>query len=572
MRWWFIISTRNPLWRFSGVALMAGVVTVTTLFVVRGPRPLKPSSDNGLLAGSGTQGKFGTVTEPLGQGMFDLSYETITGEESDLRLQGVTARLQEPKTTWKMNSPAARKQEGVWTLFGPMDVAATDPANGPPLGKGFISSTGPGLGWDRGIWHGLSPMVWDDLQGSGRGRWFLPAGWYRGLDGKFIVDKGPVRWEAAQGGTVKTMVAQRMWAILDASVGHLEEVQGELVGGRVQTHLVDIEPAWIRWSGPLTFARDDGWHGDASGGQAPRPPDGTPFEQVDFTQFNALRAMTGGTESVRSLGARWTPAGLRLEGDVRLEQPLDGKRLLLRAPRVLQRNGPGADLPADLPVGETWAEGEAVLAWGTQSLSSPRIAGVQKTRQWRVDAPAQGRGETGTFTAGAGRGSPAHWEFDGPIQARFGEGATAQGDSLVWDNNIYTMVGRPVTANRFRERLTGPRLVREGDVLTFPVGIAGALAALDGDINLQADRGTAQRTVIDLDGRVEAQGQGWSLQADHISVTLGAGNMVKQVNGKGAVFLRGRMGEGRGDALVLDPNEKTASWLGRVRGVTEVNP
>ncbi len=40
----------------------------------------------------------------------------------------------------------------------------------------------------------------------------------------------------------------------------------------------------------------------------------------------------------------------------------------------------------------------------------------------------------------------------------------------------------------------------------------------------------------------------------------------------GAVFLRGRMGEGRGDALTLDPDQKTANWLGRVKAVTEVNP
>ena len=114
--------------------------------------------------------------------------------------------------------------------------------------------------------------------------------------------------------------------------------------------------------------------------------------------------------------------------------------------------------------------------------------------------------------------------------------------------------------------------MRTGDLTEFPDGIAGALAALDGDINLQADRGRVLPTLIDLDGRVEVQGQGWRLQADHISVTLGAGNMVKQVNADGSVFLRGRMGEGRGDALVLDPNQKTATWLGRVKGTAEVLP
>jgi hypothetical protein len=547
------------------------VVGVTVLYVARGPRPLQPSNDTGSMGGA-AQGRYGTVTEPLGSGLFVLSYDTITGKEEDLQLQKVHGRLEETKTTWNMNSPSARKAEGVWTLFGPMDLVATDPDGKTQLGQGYISNPGPALGWDRGVWHGLAPLVWDDLQGSGRGRWDLPAGWYRGLDGKFVVNKGPVHWQAAQPGTLLSMDAERMVAELGSKEGHMEQVTGQLVGGQVKAQVVDIEKAWIRYSAPVTFTRDDGWHGDASGGRAPRPPEGGAFEQVDFTDFRAFRAMPGGTESVLSEGARWTPSGLRLEGNVRLEQPLDGKRLLLRAPRVLQRNAPGADLPADLPVGVTWAEPDAVLAWGVQSLSSPRIEGRQKTRQWKVHAPAYGRGEMGTFSAGEGRGTPARWDFDGPILAHFGEGSTGQGDALVWENNRYTLTGRPVTLNRFRERLTGPRLVRMGELVDFPDGIAGALAALDGDINLQADHGVALRTVINLDGRVEVQGQGWRLQADRISVTLGAGNMVKQVNANGAVFLRGRMGEGRGDALVLDPNLKKATWLGRVKGSTEVTP
>ena len=572
MRGWQFISARNPLWRVLGTGMVVTIVAVTTLYVVRGPRPLKPTEDNGVLAGAGTQGKFGTVTEPLGQGLFVLSYETITGKEEDLQLQKVTGRLQEPQTTWNMNSPAARKLGGVWTLFGPMDMTSVAPAGNVTMGKGFISDSGPALGWDRGVWHGLAPLVWDDLQGSGRGRWNLPAGWQRGLDGKFIVDRGPVRWVAAQEGAVKSMDAQRMWAALGFQTGHMEDVTAQLAGGQVKAQVVDIDPAWIRWSGPLAFSRDDGWHGTAAGGRAPRPPDGGAFEKIELTDFKAERAMTGGTESVTSEGARWTTAGLRLEGNVRLEQPMDGNRLLLQAPRVLQRDGPGPDIPAELPLGETWAEGQAVLSWGNRSLSSPRIVGVQKTRQWRVQAPALGRGEMGTFTGGEGLGNPVRWTFAGPILARFTDGSTVQADNLVWENNVYTLTGRPVTMNRFRERLTGPKLVRTGEVLDCPAGIAGALAALDGDINIQADHGKAQRTLITLDGRVECQGQGWSLQADRISVTLGAGNMVKQVNANGAVFLRGRMGEGRGEALVLDPNQKTANWTGRVKAVTEVNP
>jgi hypothetical protein len=207
-----------------------------------------------------------------------------------------------------------------------------------------------------------------------------------------------------------------------------------------------------------------------------------------------------------------------------------------------------------------------------RSLTSPRIEGRPKTRQWHLQAPVLGRSEQGTFSAGEGRGNPQRWEFQGPIQARFGQGASAQGDSLVWENDRYTFAGRPVTLTQFRQRLTGPRLVRQDDQVDFPAGIAGALAAQDGDINVQADRGHLERTRVTLDGRVECRGQGWNLQADRISVTLTTGNMVKRVDASGAVYLRGRMGEGRGDALVLDPVEKTANWTGRVRAVTEVNP
>jgi hypothetical protein len=576
MRGWRYVSTRNPVWRLAGTLLMAAAVGLTVAYVARGPQPLQPSSDPALMGG-GTQGRFGTITEPMGHGLFVLTYDTITGQEEDLQLQKVVGKLNEPQTQWTLDAPAARKVGGVWTLLGPMTIGAVAPDGRTQVGKGSIDAAAPALAWDKGVWHGLSPLVWDDLQGSGRGRWNLPAGWHRGLDEKFVVDHGPVHWEAAQGGTVKSMEAERMWTGMGFREGHLEAVQAFLEGGSVRAKVVDVEPEWIRWSGPLSFVRDDGWHGTAAGGRAPRPPEGGAFEKVEFTDFEALRAMPGGgTESVRSDGARWSPAGLRLEGNVRLEQPLDGQKLLLQAPRVLQRVAPAQkapdDLPADLPVGETWAEGQAVLTWGQRSLSSPRIEGRQKTRQWRIQAPAQGRSDQGTFSAGEGRGNPLRWEFDGPILAHFGEGSSAQGDSLVWENNRYTFAGRPVTLTRFRQRLTGPRLVRQDDQVDFPVGIAGALAAQDGDINLQADRGKVGRTLVTLDGRVECRGQGWSLQADRISVTLTTGNMVKRVDANGAVFLKGRMGEGRGDALALDPAEKTANWTGRVKALTEVNP
>ena len=573
MRAWQLLSTRNPLWPLAGLALLLGVVGTTGLFVARGPRPIKPTYGHSSFTGPGTRGRFGTVTEPLGKGLFVLSYETILGKDKDLQLQGVSGRLEEVLTTWKLTSPAARKQGDVWTLMGPMDLQAVDPGGSGVQGTGAIPDAAPALAWEHGVWRGLSPLIWDDLRGSGRGRWHLPSGWHRGLDGKFIVEKGPVHWQAAEPGTLKSLVAERMWAALGFREGHLEKVAAELEGGELKAEAMDIKPDWVLWPAALAFVRSDGWHGVAGQGRAPRPPEGHPFDRVEFQAFNARRTMEGGEETLHAEGTRWTPAGLRLEGGVVYEQPLDSGRIVLRAPRVLQRTAPGPDLPAALPIGETWAEPQAVLTWGAaRSLSSPRIEVRQKQRHWRILAPAYGKAEMGTFSAGEGQGTPAKWQFAGPIQATLQDGAALRGDSLVWEGSLWTLDGRPCTLTRLRQRLSGPRLIRQDDDIQFPKGISGALAASDGDINLRADKGNARANGVLLEGRVECQGPGWSLQADRISVTLGPGKIVKQVTANGTVVLRGRMGEGRGDALDLDPVNQKADWRGRVKAVTEVRP
>ena len=92
MRGWSFISTRNPVWRLMGGSMILWILGVTVLYVIRGPRPLPPSSDAGTLEG-GARGRFGTVTEPLGNGLFVMSYETITGDQDDLQLQTVAGRL-----------------------------------------------------------------------------------------------------------------------------------------------------------------------------------------------------------------------------------------------------------------------------------------------------------------------------------------------------------------------------------------------------------------------------------------------------------------------------------------------
>lgn len=565
----YLFSTRHPVWKVTGGGLLVVVAGLTAYYTTLGPRVLAPAR-TGEVPGQGAQGRYGTFVEQLGQGRFALSYDTIQGTQSEITLDKVTGRLEEPATRWDMVSPRARRVRGVWTLAGPLDVTATDAETGTLSGQGKIQSGGPALAWDHGVWTGLAPLAWDDLVGNGRGRWLLPPGWRRGLDGVFHVDQGPVLWTAAAPGALRSLSAQRMESALGFRTGHLDQVDAQLHGGAVQAGSVVIQAQDVVFDAPVRFQREDGWNGSAGHGRAPRPAEGKPFEQVEFRDFKATRAIPGGRESLQAQGARWTSAGLRLEGDVHLEQPVDGSTALLRAPRVLQRTGPGADLPEGLPVGETWAEPQAVLTWGQRSLSSPRIQARHVQRTWLVRGPALGRGELGTFAAGEGHGDPTRWEFQGPIQARFLDGGSVRADHLTWEGAVMSLAGRPATWTRPRQRLAGLKVIYSKDLVKFPQGVSGALAAPEGDINLRADQGTAVPGRLNLDGRVEAQGQGWRLQADHISVTLGPGNVVKLMTATGSVVLKGKLGEGRGDTLDLDPVRQTAAWHGEVRSFTEV--
>lgn len=276
--------------------------------------------------------------------------------------------------------------------------------------------------------------------------------------------------------------------------------------------------------------------------------------------------MPEGEEHLSTEGARWTPAGLRLEGSVVWDQPADGQRLTLKAPRVLMREAPGRDLPEALPVGYAVAEGQALLTWGRRSLSSPRILVERATRRWKLQSPVLGRGEDGTFSGGSAQGDPRSWTVDGPVQVNLFSGGNLRGAKLVWESALWTLTGRPAAWSRLRERLTGTRIVRQGEVVSFPEGSSGTLAAADGDLFLRAEQGQSEAQKITLSGGVECQGQGWRLAADSLIVTMGPDRAVKLIQAKGAVTLRGRLGEGQGEALELEPVPQIVRWQGRVRG------
>jgi len=198
---------------------------------------------------------------------------------------------------------------------------------------------------------------------------------------------------------------------------------------------------------------------------------------------------------------------------------------------------------------------------------------VQRARrEWKLQAPVLGRSEEGTFSAAAGTGSPKAWSFEGPVTVSLINGGQLQGAKLRWEGAEWTMTGRPATWSRLRERMSGRRLVRNGELLRFPEGISGSLAAQEGDLTLRADRGESEPLRILVEGQVEFRGQGWSLRADRIEATLAPGRIVKKLSARGRVELRGQLGEGKGEALELqlDPGSRKATWSGRVKGLAEV--
>jgi len=561
---------RHPLWRGLGWGLVAGTLGLTLRFLMVGGESMPRTVGGDPLFGEGTKGSVGTLTEQLGPNRMVLAYRTIEGSEEDLRLETVTGHLDEATGQWLMLSPKARRQAGVWTLQGPLDLQVADPATKALLGKGRVEDAGPALRWAGGEWEGLAPLRWEALEGSTRGTWNLPAGWHREAEGRFRVDRGPVRWQAPALGvapaTLQAMEADRLWAMPGFQTGHLEGVKARLTEGSLQASVADLTPETITWPGPLAFERTDGWHGDAKGGVAPRPAPGATFQQVELRTFRARRALPTGEERLATDGARWTPAGLRLEGSVVWDQPMDGQRLVLRAPRVLMREAPGRDLPEALPVGYAVAEGQALLTWGRRNLASPRILVERATRRWKLQAPVMGRGEDGTFSGGAGQGDPRSWTIEGPVQVNLFSGGSLRGARLVWEDTLWTLTGRPAAWTRLRERLSGPRILRKGEAVSFPEGLSGTLAAADGDLFLRAERGQSEGQKILLAGGVECQGQGWRLAADSVTVTVGPDRTAKLIQAQGAVTLRGRLGEGQGEALDLEPGSQSVKWQGRVRG------
>lgn len=567
---WPFPSHRHPLWRTLGWVCIGTSLALTGVFMMQGPRRLKGQTGSGLFD-PGMAGTRGSLSEAMGSGRMVLNYQTIEGTDEDLRLKGVTGQLLDSTGLWHLKSPSARRVDQAWTLDGPLDLSLVD-GKGEDLGQGRMPGTGGAMLWRGGIWTGLQPLVWVSRQGAGSGEWHLPAGWTRQPDGRFEVEQGGARWIAAGLGTLRSLDAAKLWATPGFAEGHLEQAVATLDGGVIRAASADLDPEMVRWPAPLSFTRDDGWRGTAAGGEAPRPAPGASFQQVELRSFHADRAGQEGPEQLDAQGARWTPAGMRLEGSVTWTQSYHGAPLKLQGPVVLMRNGAGEDLPKNLPVGHAMADGHPVLTWGGRSLTSPRMEVDRQTRRWKLEAPVLGRGVDGAFSGAAAEGTPAAWTIGGPVNLSLTGGGQLRGNQLLWEAGAWTLRGDPATWTRLRERLSGPRIIRSGDRLDFPDGLQGAEAGADGDLTVRAAQGHGDDQSLLLSGGVACSGPGWRVEAPTVLVTFGPGRVVKAIHASGGASLKGRYGEGKGEALDMAlPSGAPAvvRWQGRVRGEGE---
>ena len=569
---WPFPSHRQPLWRTLGWICIGTSLALTGLFMMQGPGRLQSQTGSGLFD-PGMSGSRGSLSESLGSGRMVLNYQTLEGTDEDLRLKQVTGQLLDSTGLWHLKSPSARRLDQAWTLDGPLDLRLVD-GQGGDLGQGRMPATAPAMLWKGGIWTGLQPLQWESHQGTASGTWHLPAGWTRQPDGRFIVEQGGARWVASGSGTLRSMDAAKLWATPGFAEGHLEQAVATLDGGVIRAASADLDPVMVHWPSPLSFTRDDGWRGTAAGGEAPRPAPGASFQSVELRAFHADRKGPEGPETLDAQGAWWTPSGLRLEGSVAWAQSYQGMPLKLRGPRVVMRNGPGLDLPKELAIGHAMADGHPVLTWGDRSLTSPRMELDRRTRRWKLDAPVLGRGSDGTFSGAGAEGTPSAWSIAGPVNLFLSGGGHLRGSQLLWEAGAWTLRGNLATWTRLRERLSGPRIIRSGDRLDFPDGLQGAEAGPDGDLTVRAAQGHGDDQNLQLSGGVACSGPGWRVEAPAVTVAFGPGHVVKGIHASGGASLKGRFGEGKGEALDMTfPSNAPAvvRWQGRVRGEGETS-
>ena len=645
-----LLNTRHPMHLWSGWLVIAGCLCVTAAIAVKRPKINEISLTNRLF--TGTRGEKGQWTEILPRGEYTLICESSEGDGNILRLKGVTANyIENPPgndssqriLVWHITAPAATHEtednnrtngvvDAVDTLDGPLSMEVRD-ISGTLLGYGKIEQGGPALRRISDVWLGLAPLHWIHEDKTGRGEYLLPKGWRKESDDQFVVKEGNVVWNSLDGGLVRSLTAGGLNA-KNASSGVLDSVTATLDGGgpigdgKIWAEKVEVAEQSLRFSAPIRFEHQRGWSGTASEGTAIRPtaPDSGAnlitsgnhgadkttkplratgasghLDLADFeahgmlgTEFSSRNISSINVHSAKANKARWTAAGLQMEGSVAWDLEVvdrNGRatRYLLKAPKTYYRSGPGDDLPDNLAQWSIRAEGNPVLAWDDNLLNSPGMTYQVAEQVWNLENPVIGTVPGGSFRAGSGNGSTSGWVFSEGIRADFQGWGTLQGNRLTWTekpDSVYTLTGNPATMAGPGRRLSGNVISRYDDQLQFPSGIQGSITFRGETFTLSANRAEiirnnaypAERGIslseIRLSGRVECSAPGYRFSSREVRIVF-EDDRPRQLTASGGISLQGSIGSGFGDTieLVFDQGwgQPRINWSGRVQGNAEVS-
>ncbi|MCL1892820.1 MAG: hypothetical protein FWG02_01115 [Holophagaceae bacterium] len=607
-----ILNTRHPAHFWSGLAVLVGCICITALIATRRSETVEPLLAESLF--QGTRGEKGQWTEILPRGVYTLNCESSEGNEKTVKLMGVTAKyIENPPSnatsqrtlTWYITAPTATHEAEypVDILDGPLFIEVRD-ANGVLLGSGKSDHHGPALRRETDVWLGLAPLHWVQIDEMGRGEYFLPEGWRKESDDRFVVSQGLVEWKTSDVGFIRNLTAKGLNA-KDITSGILDDViatlgnDGNFGGGRIWAQQVEVAGPILNFVAPIRFQHDNGWQGTAMRGTAIRSE--TPNTQgvLDLESFDA-NGILGAELSSRNISqivvhsakadfAKWTASGISMEGNVLWDLEANEKngvvkRYLLKAPKTMYRNAPG-----NIATGLIRSEGNPVLEWDNITLSSPEMTYQISQQTWNLKSPVSGTVPGGTFSAGSGSGSDSGWMFSGDIRADYRAWGTLRGNSLVWSENpnpSYVFSGNPAVLTGMGRRISGEKIIQSETQLEFPNGIQGSITFKGDTFTLRADRAIFQGkknsnnagpgislTEITLSGGVECSAPSYRLSSKTASLKFDNDRMVL-ITATGGIIFDGSLGSGVGDTLELifddDSKPPQIKFSGSVQGKIDV--
>jgi lipopolysaccharide export system protein LptA len=507
---------------------------------------------------------------------------------------------------WHITAPTATHEANgaVDTLDGPLFIQVKD-IDGNLLGSGKSDHKGPALRRENEVWYGLAPLHWVQVDEIGKGEYFLPSGWRKEKDDRFVVEHGPVIWNSMGTDIVRELTADSLDA-QDLMSGVLKNVNAALVGGnalgggQIWAEEVEIEGTLLHFLAPLKFEHQNGWRGTATSGVAIRPGGDNSTRALELFDFKASGLL--GPEATKmdlskinvhqakANEAKWTGAGLQMTGDAQWDLEISEKnenrtRYLLKAPIIFYRVAPGDELPKNIALGAIHSEGSPILYWADNSVRSQTMTYLIKEQVWQLEGQVYVTVPGGNITAGPTSGSASNWIFTGPIRANYQNWGTVQGDRLVWSDRplpSYIFTGNPVVLSGDAHRLSGKIIIHSNNQLQFTSGIQGNITFQGEMFTLRADNAVIIRDdniapegtevlikEVRLVGRVECSAKSYRFSSKEASITF-ENNQPRRILASGGTSLQGSLGSGVGDSIELifeqGSDHPNINWSGQVRG------